>query len=457
MIQCLFVFLFFSVAEMVLIFGTLVHTPARGQLEVLTNTVLATDNDGRIIHMESNVAPIDIEKTVLQWKLNPEDLVRLKSTQFLLPGFVDTHIHAPQYPFTGTGTDVPLMQWLNKYTFPCERQCEDVEWAKKVYTSLVKRLLRNGTTTALYFASIHLEATKALADITLAQGQRAFVGKVCMDQYSPDDYMETTNASVSDTEAFIHYCSSKKSSILTPVITPRFIPTCSPALLRALGELAHKYSVPVQSHISESLDEIAFVQQLYPGKHDTEIFDEAGLLTSRTVMAHGVHLSPSDVARLVERQSAVAICPLSNAYFAHGIFPVREYVGKLELKAGLGTDVAGGYAPSMLTSIRQLVIASKHISVEKNNDPSVQVDWKEALYLATMGGAISLGLGNEVGMFASGRVLDAMLVDVAAPQSPIDILREETPESLLEKFINLGDDRNIASVWVAGRQVLPFE
>ncbi|CAO3607576.1 unnamed protein product [Cunninghamella blakesleeana] len=433
-----------------IIYGTLVHTPTKGQLEILKNTLLVTNKEGVIIHLKPQLPKEEITLFLKQHELliYKEKVRYLTGTQFLLPGFIDTHIHAPQYPFTGTCTDLPLTEWLNKYTFPCEQKFQDTVWAKNIYKALVKRLLRNGTTTAVYFASIHLEATQILADITLSLGQRAFVGLVSMDRNAPDNYVDTTETALTKIETFINYCQQKgdvttKRRLLTPIITPRFIPTCTIPLLKGLGDLAKKYNVPIQSHISESLDEIAFVKHLHPDLGtDTDIFDDCGLLTNQTIMAHGVHLSDQDVSILVERGSGVAVCPLSNAYFANGVFPAKRFD---HLKQGLGTDVAGGYSPSMLNSIRQAVVSSSYW-LEKDK----QVNWVTALYMATQGGADAIGVGNTVGSFHKGKQLDALIIDLATDDSPIDLLWEESIELLVEKFINIGDDRCIIDVLVGG-------
>ncbi|KAI7876753.1 guanine deaminase-like protein [Lichtheimia hyalospora FSU 10163] len=439
-----------------LIYGTIVHTPQRGAISIHKNALLATNEEGRIVALEDNISEDKLDNTIdtLQLTHQRQSLLKLSSTQFILPGLIDTHIHAPQITYTGTATDIPLMDWLQKYTFPSERHFEDPAWARKVYDVLVRRLLGNGTTTALYFSSIHLEASKILAEAALKYGQRAFIGKVCMDQYGAEGYIETTEQSIEDTKAFIDYCQSKKRpQHLVPVITPRFLPTCSPELLKQLGALAKQYDLPIQSHISESLDEVAFVHELYENEDitDTEIFDRMGLLTQRSVMAHGVHLSDNDVDTMIARGSAVAVCPLSNVYFANGIFPVQPYH---KLKMGLGTDVAGGYSPSMLQSIRHCAVASRYLATQKNHDPSFVVDWITALYMATMGGAEALGLQDEVGSFEINKSFDALLVDVATENSPIDLLDHITPKDMVEKFINLGDDRNIISVWISGQHKL---
>jgi guanine deaminase len=269
-----------------------------------------------------------------------------------------------------------------------------------------------------------------------------------MDRNAPDDYVDTTATAISKAERFIQYCQHQATSLLTPVVTPRFIPTCTLALLEQLGQLARRYNVPVQSHISESLGEVAFVHQLHPDfESDATLFDACGLLTDRSIMAHGVHLTDTDVHLMAARGSGVAVCPLSNAYFANGVFPFQQHAA---LKTGLGTDVAGGYSPSMLTSIRQTVVSSSF-----GHDHPV-VDWKTALYMATLGGAELIGLKDVIGSFAQGKQLDALVIDLTTEDSPLDLLLDTEPMDLLvEKFVNLGDDRCIVDVLVAGSYVTP--
>jgi len=348
------------------------------------------------------------------------------------PGFIDTHVHAPQYQYTGTATDLPLMKWLQEYTFPAERRMEDAAFARTVYSKLVQRLLDNGTTTSVYYASIHLEATKVLVDVCRELGQRAIVGKVAMDQHGGEGYQETTADALRDTEALVEYCvkcepaASSQTRLVSGSVCPRFIPTCSVPLLRGLGEIAEKHRCWVQSHIAESPDEMAFVDALHPGRRDAEIFDAHKLLTSRTVMAHGVHLRPDEVELLVTRGSGVACCPLSNFFFAGGELPLKQ-VQAAGLRVGLGTDVAGGYSPSMLSSCRT----------------------------ATMGGARAIGLEEHLGCLEVGRQFDAILVDVSCGAFDRFAEAVRTPTRLpvdLEQFINLGDDRNVRRVWVRGRE-----
>lgn len=272
-----------------------------------------------------------------------------------------------------------------------------------LYSKLVKRLLRNGTTTALYFATIHLEASKILVDICDKNGQRGYVGKLNADQLSPDYYVETTSSSLETTEAFIQYCrkqfpqTANRTSIVHPVITPRFIPTCSYPLLQGLGKLAEKYNCHVQSHAAETVDQLTLVRQQYPNlERDIKIFSTVGLLRpEKTVLAHCVHLHDSELSILANQKIGVAACPLSNILYSRGVVPVQRYLSK-GLRVGLGTDFGGGPSASMLTAVRGAILADRTVEfapVERgeeihhwpdNKECNWDVDFIYGYYLATV-------------------------------------------------------------------------
>ena len=316
-------------------------------------------------------------------------VVELGPDQMLMPGFVDTHVHAAQVQYTGTGTDLPLMQWLEKYAFPSERRLgTDLVLARGVYGDLADTFLRNGTTTVQYFGVLSLASTKLLVDVLVERGQRAFVGKVAMDRLAPDDYLESAAEGVARTEQFIEYtrqrspvavpivrgeggvggtagagnaggADTRPLPLVEPVITPRFVPCCTETLLAGLGELAARLDCAVQSHAVESVDCLATVEWLHPGRDEVEILHEAGLLTRRTVMAHSVHITEPQVQVFASTGTGIAHCPLSNFYFAGGALRCAALMPRV--KVGLGTDVAGGYSPRMIDSVRHAV--TTHLAV----------------------------------------------------------------------------------------------
>jgi len=372
--------------------------------------------------------------------------------RFLIPGLVDTHIHAPQYAFSGTGTDLQLLKWLERYTFPVEAKYADLRFAQEVYQKVIHRTLSNGTTTACYYATIHCDASKLLADLAKKFGQRAFIGKVCMDRNSPANYVETTESSLEDTERFIQYIqNSIQSPLITPVITPRFVPSCSSGLMKGLGELARKYKIPIQSHICENRGELSWVKELHP-EHGSysQVYDAFGLLEN-SIMAHGIYLSNEELNLFQEKNARLCHCPLSNFTLKSGILDVRNVLN-YGIKIGLGTDVSGGYSSSLLDAIRSSLIASN--TLQFSNENYVPLDFKEAFALATLGGAQVLGLEEKIGNFFPGKSFDASIIDPYANHSNFDLFECDSTLDAFQKFIFLGDNRNISEVFVNGKAVI---
>lgn len=457
--------------------GTLAHATSPSTIEVLRDALVVV-TDGVITNIVQGADADALQSTL-------HDVTQLAEDSILLPGFVDTHVHPAQVTFAGSGTDRPLLGptgWLECYTYPAERAWADPTVAAEVSGAVVRRALKHGCTTAVYFGTIHLEGTLKLVDACLEQGLRAVVGKVCMDRCSPADYVESTEASLSDMEAFVQATIAKaevahpNGPLVHPALTPRFIPTCSTALLAGLGEIARKYNgsdggdggsrankVFVQSHIAQSADQLAFVEKLHPGQRDAALFDAAGLLTDRCVLAHAMHLDESELQLIARRKSALAFCPLSNVFHTEKPASTLDAPNawRCGCNVGLATDTAGGYAPSMLHACRTAVIASRCLHKDTT------VDWKYAFWLATRGGAAALSM--PIGGFEVGNEFDAQLVDPSAGDvlllpggtrrnSSSTQMKDKPPEvamalGVLEKYVNLGDDRNVAAVWVRGKQV----
>ncbi|CAF1183883.1 unnamed protein product [Adineta ricciae] len=429
--------------------GTIIDTPDPSTLRIRKQHI-CTVNKGKIEIIE----PADSLNTVDLYR--DYTIIHLSESQFICPGFVDLHCHAPQYRQVGSATEVPLLQWLDKFTFPNEARCADLSYARNLYTKLVSRLLRNGTTTVQYFATIHLEATKTLADICQEKGQRAYIGKVCADRNSPDFYIETTEESVRYTEEFINYVHrmekgrdiAEMKALIHPVVTPRFVPTCSLDLLAQLGQLANKYDVHIQSHIAETADQVAFVHALHPdigNGRDVAIFNQTGLLTNKAVFAHGVYLADDEVDHMIASGSAVASCPIANFLFSKGITAIERFRRK-GLKVGLGTDVGGGYSSNMLPVVRAAVFGNRtmdFVSIDRSiaalpefpehKDPDI--DFTFAFYLATLGGAHALNIDTHIGSFEIGKEFDALLVDCNKDDQAFDYWSEDESDIIFEKWV----------------------
>lgn len=386
-----------------------------------------------------------------------ERLVELQPSQYLLPGFIDLHVHAPQWPQAGLALDLPLAQWLNHYTFPLEAKFSDPTYAQKVYQDFVHTLLANGTTAAMMFGTIHFSANMILAKEAVKQGLRGFVGQVVMDNpdQTPSYYRNSSAAeALESTEKFIQAVGDlqkQTTQTIEPVITPRFVPSCKDEALFGLGRLAHKYDLPVQSHLSESNWEHGYAIERY-GQHDTDVMDHFGLLTDRTVMAHGTQLTEDDWQTLRERQTAIAHCPISNTYFGNGVLPVKRLL-KLHNQLGLGSDISGGYTPSLYHNARQAVKSSQqltdgvdnHLPSEKRGVKNSRITMANAFYMATRGGAEALHL--QTGVIQAGYAADLQIVKMHPALMPLD------DDDIFQRLMYQTEQKDIQSVFVNGRQV----
>lgn len=363
----------------------------------------------------------------------------------IIPGFVDLHLHAPQFANLGLGLDKELMPWLETYTFPEEAKYNDTNYARKVYGALIKELWKLGTTRSVVFATIHLESTIMLMEMIDKAGLSAFVGKVNMDRNAPENIIQSAELSLLETEKMLMECCNKFENV-KPIITPRFVPTCSEKLMNGLGILAQKYKVAVQSHLSESYTEIGFVKQLHPEhKNYASVYDKYGLFGQvPTVMAHCIHVTEEEIELMAKNQVFVAHSSNSNCNLASGIAPIRKLLCK-GVPVGLGSDISGGHTLSMM----DVIVNSAQVANLKwleSDKRDTAFSTAELFYLATKGGGKFFG---KVGSFEEGYEFDALVID----DSSLTAFRELSLEERLQKFIYTGDDRNIIERFVAGKIV----
>ena len=387
--------------------------------------------------------------------------VELTPGTFLMPGLVDLHIHAPQWPQLGTGLDLPLERWLFDYTFPLEARYADTEFAAAVWDDLVPSLLAMGTTTAVYFSSNHLEATTALARACARHGQRALVGRVAMDHPdgTPEWYRDATaSAGVEASKASIEAVKAVGSRRVEPIITPRFAPACTDALLEGLGELAAATGVRVQTHCAESDWHCDYALDRF-GVSDSTALNRFGLVRPHTVLAHSDHLTADEMAIVAGQGAGVAHCPLSNAYFANAVFGVRKALAA-GVGVGLGSDIAGGARPGLLGGCQDAVTVSRMLEdgvdpalgAPQRGVPESRIDTVAALWLATAGGAAVADL--PVGLIESGRCFDAMAVRTDRPGGAIRLWDGIDDEArAFEKVVRLATTDDISHVWVDGKSV----
>ncbi|KAE8442103.1 hypothetical protein EG329_003861 [Mollisiaceae sp. DMI_Dod_QoI] len=449
-----------------LFLGSFVHSKSLDELEFLHNAAAFVDEKGVIVAVEQNCDLKKAEETIypkLGWSGGEVSVRAAELGQFFFPGFIDTHIHAPQYPNAGIFGKTTLLDWLNTYTFPMESSLSSIPKAKTVYTRCVQRTLSHGTTTASYYATISVPSTNLLADLCLSLGQRAFIGRCCMDTLAPDYYRDESAAtSIADTKATIEHIAKidPHNTLITPIITPRFAPSCTSELMHGLGALQKETGLPVQTHISENKNEVKLVKELFPEyKTYTHVYDGHGLLTPKTILAHAVHLTEVEVDLIKAKDAKISHCPCSNSSITSGTAKVRWMLNK-GLEIGLGTDVSGGYSPSILEAVRQASLVSRHVAMEGDDEAKLSIE--EVLYLGTKGGAKVVGLEDKIGGFGVGMEWDAQLIglgdvskgDVEVEStSPVDIFGWETWDERIAKWVFNGDDRNTLAVWVKGRLV----
>ncbi|ERI52849.1 guanine deaminase [Pseudomonas sp. EGD-AK9] len=398
--------------------------------------------DGILLIENGKVAQVGAAAELLP-KLAGVDVQHYRDA-LITPGFIDTHIHYPQTGMIASYGE-QLLDWLNTYTFPTERQFEDKAHASDVAAIFLKELLRNGTTTALVFGTVHPQSVDAFFEQADKLNLRMIAGKVLMDRNAPDYLTDTAETGYAESKALIERWHGKGR--LHYAVTPRFAPTSTPEQLELAGKLLGEYpDLYMHTHLSENRKEIEWVKALFPERKGyLDVYDHHKLIGPRAVFAHGVHLCDEECKRLAETGSAVAFCPTSNLFLGSGLFDLN----KLEahgVRVGLGTDVGAGTSFSQLQSLNE---AYKIMQLQgKKLDPF------KSLYLATLGGANALYLDDRLGNFLPGKDADFLVLDYNA--TPLMSYRMQQARSLEERLFALtmlGDDRAVKETFAAGVSV----
>ncbi|MBS6508783.1 MAG: amidohydrolase family protein [Paraclostridium bifermentans] len=412
--------------------GNILFTKIKDKFEIIENGFIIVKN-GKILDLYKNLPSEYQNFEVIDF-----------SNNLIIPGMNDLHCHAPQFRNLGMAMDKELIPWLDNYTFPEEGKFKSIEYSDKVYKNFIKEVWRHGTTRIAIFATVHKESSIRLMDLFKQSGLGALVGKVNMNINCTDDLLEDTEKSISDTEYILeNYYNADE--LVNPIITPRFIPSCNSELLKSLGDLAIKYNVPTQSHLSENLGEIDWVKQLQP---ESEFYGDAynrfNLFgQTKTLMAHCVYSCDKEL-ELMKKNNVFAVhCPNSNLNLGSGIMPVRKFLDN-DIDIALGSDISGGHDLSIFKVMVNAIQCSKLLWVNSNK----QVDFltlSEAFYMATKGGGSFFG---KVGSFEKNYDFDALILDDSNlnPESYSLIER-------LERFIYIGDDRNIIHRYVRGKEI----
>lgn len=442
--------------------GAVIHSLSPDQLEIVESALLVVDGQGKIIAFEKDVASVPSELDLAgspDLRLEDVEIHSLPPGEFLIPGLVDTHNHAPQWAQRGLGQSMHILDWLDGVTFPNEAKFADPAYARRVYARCIDGFLKQGITTASYYASAHGEATRILADLCLEKGQRALVGKCNMDRNAPDYYRDASPAeSLRVTEACIAHirAADPRGTLVRPVLTPRFAITCDPAVLAGLGAIARREpDLPVQTHFNEARQEMDATRALFPQfESEADLYRHYGLLGPRSILAHCCYMTERELQQFAELGCGVAHCPVSNMTIGGGFMaaPVREFLRR-GIAVGLGTDSGGGFSSSLLDAMRQALIASNAREVlSEGRDEGLSVD--ELFFLATLGGARVCSLADKVGNFAVGKEFDGCVISTLVEDQIMTMVEpEDSLRVVFDKFVMTGDDRNIRSVYVRGRRV----
>lgn len=363
--------------------------------------------------------------------------------QLIIPGMIDTHIHFPQTEMVGAYGE-QLLSWLNTYTFPTEIQFKDKTYASEIAKFFVNELLKNGTTTALVFCTVHPESVDALFEAAQQHQMRLIAGKVMMDLHAPEALCDTAESAYDDSKALIEKWHGQGRALYA--ITPRFAPTSTPEQLERAGQLKAEYpDVYVHTHLSENKDEIAWVKDLFPvQKGYLDVYHHYGLTGQRSVFAHCVHLEDAEWQCMHETDSAIAFCPTSNLFLGSGLFPLKK-TWQQQVKVGLGTDIGAGTSFSLLQTVNE---AYKVQQLQGD-----KLSAFESLYHATLGGAKALDLDDKLGNFNVGKEADFVVLNIKP--TALQQLRQSRAKSLedsLFALFTMGDDRNIEATYIYGQK-----
>ena len=410
----------------------ILFTKERSHFEVLENGYVAVEN-GCVTGVSTNLADLDGQNA---------EVIDFGNC-LLIPAMNDMHVHAPQVHNQAVAMDLELLPWLQNYTFPEEAKFADIHYAERMYRRFLHTQWLFGTMRSVVFGTIHTESTRLLMKLYQEAGMGALVGKVAMNRHCPENLSEDVDAAIAGNEQLIAEF-NQPNALVRPIITPRFVPSCTPELLKACGKLAAQYQLPVQSHLSENTSEIAWVAELEPESQNYgDAYNRYGLFgQTPTIMAHCVWTHGSELELMKRNGVMVAHCPTSNFNIASGMAPIRMFLEE-GLRVGLGSDISGGHDLNMF---RMLVYAIQVSKIQYQQDHSKPfLTLSEIFWIATKSAGSFFG---KVGSFEPGYEFDALVID--------DSVLHPSEYSLLhrlERFIYVGDDRQIVHRFCRGEEV----
>ena len=408
----------------------ILFTKEKDCFEVFENGYIAVE-DGLVTGVSTDLASLN----------SPDAEIIDFGNKLLIPAMNDMHVHAPQVHNQGVAMDLELLPWLQNYTFPEESKYADVNYAERMYRRFIHTQWLFGTMRSVVFGTMHTESTRVLMNLYKEAGMGAMVGKVGMNRNCPETLCEDVDAYIEGQESLI----AEATPLVRPIITPRFVPSCTPELLKACGKLAAKYHLPVQSHLSENTSEIAWVAELE--KESTsygDAYNRYGLFgQTPTIMAHCVWTKGSELELMKRNKVMVAHCPTSNFNLSSGLAPVRSFLDE-GLPIGLGSDISGGHDLNMFRMLVYAIQVSKmHYQLDKSK---AFLTLPEIFWIATKSAGSFFG---KVGSFEPGYEFDALVIDD-------EVLHPDEYSLLhrLERFIYVGDDRQIVHRFCRGQEVM---
>ena len=398
-------------------------------------------DNGLLIVDGGRIARVGDADTLLAEAGNDLDVVDYRG-KLIVPGFIDCHVHFSQLDIIGS-FGAQLLDWLNQYAFPEEAKFADPDHAREVAEVFVEELLRNGTTSALVFGTVHAHSADAIFAAAEAKNMRLIAGKVLMDTHCPAELRDNPASAYADSKALIEKWHGRGR--LGYAITPRFALTSSGEQLAAAGRLAAEYpDVWVHTHLAENMEEVEEIARLFPDSRSyLDVYDRFGLLRERSVFAHCLHMDEMDRGTMAAKHGAAAFCPTSNLFLGSGLFDLPR-MREAGIHCGLGTDVGGGTSLSLLRTASE---AYKVLHLQEHALPAMR-----ALYLATLGAAEALDLDAHIGNFAAGKEADFVVLDYEG--SALTARRTAAAGTIEEKLfalMTLADDRNVAATYVLGR------
>ncbi len=383
----------------------------------------------------------------------PEPIVDLRPL-VLLPGMVDLHVHLPQLPNAGVGAGLDLLTWLERYIFPLEREF-DAPTAERIAPVAFRAMAASGTTTAVVYGAVFEPSLDVAFQAAEAHGIRAIIGKVMMDRLTYDDRLPADHVLEVSLRQSADLCArwhGRDGGRLQYAFTPRFAVSCSAEMLRESAALASQTGAYWQTHLSEDANELREVARLFPEAHDyLDVYDRAGGLGPRSVLAHAIHLSPREVARLAESGSAVAHCPASNFFLASGAMPLSRYRAA-GIRVGLGSDVAGGPELSIFANMRAGAYVQNGLRVREGPGAPPGLGPLDWLRMGTLDGARALGLEEHIGSLEPGKEADMIAVDprLVAPIPGID---SDDPAEIMSRLAFRPHPAMVRAAWVRGRRL----